>query len=376
MALVAYFAYELITTRKISHIVKVLPGLGILVLLNIAFIVGVNVTQNVILSRTIEVDEVASVQIQQSFSDVRFSESVFSHEDILLRDARFSDPRLIEILLTSLEFNQRIARGEIDVSRPGPYVWRFADRMSVTFELQSGRQIIRQFQILEQDFHALNEILADQSEYVAAFTSLPAYPDEIHLWGIPEDVVWEIYAVFREEVRTANFMDWRAMVGWRFGWYTVGEPMQSYATFWVRGFVGMEPFSSHYPLTRFTPRALDLFLYHVNSESFADAEQSLQVAMERDPSYFFLLQGFGEAHEVHFHIDNHWHNDDLLSLMLEAVLAQGRSPVDLSRPHFGMTFHVWYSEDLNFDGMFYFNIEEDLLEIALAATNNEMIRWG
>ena len=363
IAVVAYFAYELITTRKLSNIMKALPGLGILVLLNIVFITGVVASQHVILNRTVEAEQVQSVRIL-SYNDWMSHSNERSYEEIRLQDLVSSDPRVIEILTDSLNWDISIARGEQDA-------WMGTTRrVSVAFEMQSGRQILRTIGIFERDRLALTEIFAEQPDYIEVFTNLPENPADIHLWnGLTEEATREIYAVFREEIQTVDFVSWRMAMGRRFGWSE--ESLNFYAEFFVRGFVGHEAFTSLYPLTDLTPRSLDLFISHTNAINRTNAEQALHAVAEATRSWYWIsLHGYDQTMHIWLHMDVHSGRDDsaLLALLQEAVLAQGDRPIDRSLPHFSLQFDVDSEPYGLFHGSFFFNVDTELLA-ALAAEN-------
>jgi len=362
---VAYFAYELITTRKLSNIVKALPGLGVLVLLNILFITGVGVAQNVILNRTIDAEQVQAVRIL-SFNDWSHHGSDLSYEEIHIREAVFSDPRAVELLLGSLAHETGIAQGDVET-------WRGTTmRTTVSFELYSGRRILRTFGVFDRDHFALSEILSEQPAYVEVFTQLPENPDDIHLWhGLSSEVTRELYDLFREEIQEINFVTWRMAMGGRLR-MLAEEDFSFYAEFFVRGFVGLEPFASVYPLTDLTPRTLDLFIYHVNANNRASVDGALGLAAGSDRAWYWIsVTGYGaETRHVWLHLDshNHWDDRELLALLREAVSEQGDRPVDRTAPHFSIQYSV-DAEAGSHHGNFFFNVDADLLEIL--ATESE-----
>jgi len=361
VAVVVYFAYELITSRKLSNIVKALPGLGILVLLNILFITGVNVSQNIILNRTIDAAQVQSVRIL-SFNYWTHHNNELSYEELRLRDLSISDPRAVEILIGSLEHDLGIAQGE---SEP----WQGTTiRTRVSFELHSGRQIERVIGVFDRDRLALTEILAEQPAYVSIFTELPENPDDVHLWwGLSDEMTRELYNLFREEVPTVDFVSWRTAMRGHF--WTAQQDLNFYGEFVVRGFVGLQPFTSIYPLTDLTPRTLDLFLTHMNAISRTDAEQAMSLTVDTDRVWYWIsVTGYGQTNDTWLHLDSHSGRDnrELLTLLRDAVLAQGDRPVDRSLPYFSIQFNVDTEQDshhVSLHGNFFFNVDAESLEI-------------
>ncbi|MCC8110452.1 MAG: hypothetical protein LIO74_02110 [Ruminococcus sp.] len=76
-----YFIYELITTRKWKNLLTVIPGLGIVVLLNVGILFGVNLAYNQILSNRPDAYEIESISIYQGNdydSDFYFTFSAYA----------------------------------------------------------------------------------------------------------------------------------------------------------------------------------------------------------------------------------------------------------------------------------------------------------
>jgi len=351
IAVVAYFAYELITTRKFSNIVKALPGLGILVLLNIVFISGVTITQNVILNRSFEVDQIAAVQIEGL--DQRWSHNVRSHEEIRSQDISIEDDRLTEILLYALARQIRHERGE-------RYVFDFRElqhRIGVTLERHSGGSVRRTFLVIDHELTEILGILSQDVGYRDAFMNLPEHPSDIWSpWLAPDEALTEIYAILREEVRGLDFVVWSRSVNahvWNL------DPASLYGTINVMGFIGQETFQSQYPISTLTPRALERYLAHVNTENFERIEAGLRDALETDArSIWFSIQGRGEMSPISIHPWD-WSAPSeraLLEVVLDAIQTQGTTPVDLSRPHFSIDFSGRY-----FGGNFFFNSDAEEL---------------
>lgn len=76
-----YFVYELITTRKWKNLLTAVPGLGIVVLLNVGILFGVNLAYNQILSNRPDAYEIESISIYQGNdydSDFYFTFSAYA----------------------------------------------------------------------------------------------------------------------------------------------------------------------------------------------------------------------------------------------------------------------------------------------------------
>ena len=82
-AIVVYFAYELITTKQAKNLIKALPGLGIVVVLNLAIYGVMAGTRSYELNYTPSKDEISSVAVSMEYaylSDM-YSSSVVSYNN-------------------------------------------------------------------------------------------------------------------------------------------------------------------------------------------------------------------------------------------------------------------------------------------------------
>lgn len=96
VAVLVYFLYELITTRKFKNLLKAMPALGILVLLNVAaYGIGVGV-EHTVSGKTPTAGEIASVQFYERRAD---SEDYFS---VKQEAVQYEDAALREMLSAAL----------------------------------------------------------------------------------------------------------------------------------------------------------------------------------------------------------------------------------------------------------------------------------
>jgi len=355
VAVVVYFAYELITTRKMSNIVKALPGLGILVLLNIAFLLGVHFGTSMILNRNIQASEISAVRME-ALNPVHSWDGVRPYEEHRASEIEIADAQLTDLLLEAL------ARNVEAVRNPQDDLWRHPTLLAeVSFEQTSGGRVRRNIHLSEAEFRDVLELLDRHPAYADLFLNLPENPEEVQNWLISEDAARAVYEILREEVRTLNLATWRGL-----RWH--GAPMMSAAAYYheihVSGFIGRDTYRNIYSLTDATPRALDRFIYHVNAENFIDVEAGLAHAVASSSFDWLTVQGHAEWEGHHF---SAWHDSaqfhqGVLEALLEAVRTQGSNPVDRSRPHLSVQFSYWDS-NRDFYGVFFFNADEDLLEM-------------
>ena len=256
IAFVGYFAYEVFTTRKIHSLKKMLPGLGIVILLNIVFGVGIGIASRYFM-REIDVARITSavVDLEANWGG---NYVVLNMGQIEITDAQVAR-------LLGEELNEFID-GDI---RPGN-----SHRVAVMFTFDDGRQMNR---VLHLTLY---------SEFVAWLMSYEPYR-ELHLripqnfhsaWSWPGDLtqaqIQSVLNVLAVELQEIDFKDWYLLVGTfsHRGWFW-DDATSDWADFEMpvehgnielSGMVGNQSYWSHFPITELTPRTLALYLSYVN----------------------------------------------------------------------------------------------------------------
>ena len=348
IALVVYFAYELITTRKLASIVKALPGLGILVLLNIVFITGVTFTQNTILDRQFEAKEITSVQIL-SFHEQRFSSSL-SYKQHRTREIKIRDEELTTILLENLAWHIAAAR----LNTRSIYI----SPITVVFETISGQTIRRNFNLSQNANSRITYILNQNEEYMAAALTLPENPSGLwlnRLDNLPEEAVRDIYETLREEIRGFDLMTWLI---------NFGGSIRQYGELHVVGTIGRRHvYQDTYFITHRTPVTADRLIQHTNTYNFEIMEHILEMALTRDDKLRIFITGYNTPRRYNI-TDTHLLDQDVVKLLLEAIREQQNTPVNLELIHYSIEISQFMLRPNDMvQSRFFFNSDsEELLE--------------
>jgi len=343
LALVAYFAYELIATKRLGNIKQALPGLLLLVLLNVAFISGANIARDVILNREITVSQVVHVRIESpSLNWNRGGRPTFTYEEHRLRALPLDDEELTEHLLETLATHIGLVRGE----GPAFHHWGWSTTYTIFFETTSGSTIRRNILFTFEAAERLMELLERHPAYVEAALTLPENPADVTIHGnLSEEAAREIYATLRVEVRDLTLTQWCSGSNGPFRGLVMTAQEDApitYAQVHVWGFIGTESFSGSYPITSLTPRAAELFIRHTNAEQLESVERVLTDILDpsTEPTWPWIsIQGFGVP--VFHHIGNATDEEELVRLLLEAVRAQDQTAIDRTQPYFRVNVNGW-----------------------------------
>lgn len=112
---IAYFLFEIITTKTVKRVVKIIPGLLIIALLNIGSLAAINITTNNILSFKPEVEDIEYVRILSSSNSTEYKNSgvVHRYTSLLKQEMQIEDEFLFKYISSSLKEKALIAYDNI-----------------------------------------------------------------------------------------------------------------------------------------------------------------------------------------------------------------------------------------------------------------------
>jgi len=254
IATFSYFVYEFITMKRITKLTKMIPGLLGVAVLNVIFIVGINVSRNVIMQ---EVD-VASIRTV-TIVDLNSSFWWTSYAELNMRGLEIADEEIIDFFGVTLNsnierFSSRGRQGRND------FQWWNHREVRVRLDIDGGRNITRSVWVRQ---FGLNKLLIEYEPYQEIFMSLPENPDQLFMsmWAnrrteaLTQEQLRHIYDVLQEDVAEVNFEDWHEAV--------TKETRGPGYEIDVRG----HNYRSEFPITEeLTPRAFELIEFYLESE--------------------------------------------------------------------------------------------------------------
>ncbi len=197
LALILYFVYELITTRKWKNLLRAMPGLAIVLVCNLAIIGGLHGIRAYHLSFKPTADEITGVSVV--YGNNRYTTNYGSNYD----DYVYS--QLTEIVLDSPEAKEIVSKGLSDSAGTlkkygsNQYWWRMnelygIDRFSSSGELEemtfrittkSGSRV-RQIRLTSENIEKINRLLVENEQYYDLWTNIPD-PATYDLYFAPAD---------------------------------------------------------------------------------------------------------------------------------------------------------------------------------------------
>lgn len=375
-ALICYFAYELITTRKWKNMIKILPGVGILILVNILFAVGVGQATNHFIRQDMQADNMQHVRILSLGPANTWGPNEPSYETLRAREVELSDPAVLEILTQALTTQQYELRHNIDPWSPGASLQTRAAQTTVSFQTNSGRTLNRIIRLSASQFETLTQQLAADEAYSTAFLTMPEDPSSLWIRSLNDYAATrEIYQTLLEEVASIDPAIW---VGLQSGFW--GEDIIFYDHVVAFGFVQNTDFRSEYPITSLTPRTAQLLFYHSTATHLAAAIAVFSNEHFEADNGWASLVSFDGPHTIHL---DFWDllrttGSDLLPYLVEVLSVSNTGLDNTEHPLFRLEFSgSLFNEETQgwtwHNGTVYFRTDSSILLNALQAGHEVQI---
>jgi len=294
LALVVYFVYELIVTRKLINVVKAIPSLGIVIFFNVLFIFLLVVGRNGVWNNVPVADEISGVRI------ITHVHSGSSYNEVLTHDLYINHPKINEMVEEVFRENVRRARGRtIEDIR----LFSSGRGIGISIQMEDGSTMMRNLRF-EGDLGDVFRSLRFLDEvYSEKATRLPVIDEDTPLsFGVrgwssgggtdpdPEPVeytkmneVWDevssqVWEIYTREFNELSLSEQAYHVG------MISRPDESIiSASWylrVRGDVEQQRFSSSYRLTNLTPNTVEFIMNTVNEAFESEMETFINKIIE------------------------------------------------------------------------------------------------
>lgn len=344
IALIVYFSYELITQKKLRALKGTLPGLLILLGLNLAFVAGVQGIVYGSLHVNWAPEKIESFSYQTTGSNYTSSYYEPDYEDLVISKVEIKDPAVIEVLSGILTKNQQD-------ERTGARGYRYASEI-VEIKMKSGRVYTRRYLVDESKQKELYNALM-KSDVLKGVEYFPKEPERIGIETnylsveLAKAEAEDLYALFlkESEALTINHHFARHIPGYQNDeepeeWQTAGFNNQVYGTLWVSGFFEGETYASSYDIDadRY-PETTQWLLDHFNEEAESFVKRALQNGIqggegEQDSDITGLFVNTMSARNPFIEVDIYETEklEAVYAKLLAAVKDQNGKPVDIQEP--------------------------------------------
>lgn len=204
VALLAYFIYELITTRKIKNLARAIPGLLVIVLLNVVLIGAGNITKNSAMTYSPDPDEIESIQIYHGYVNYRLNFDYIEYKQFVYSDYKITDPEIKKIVSNTL-------RDNIELIKNKKNIWSQNGTAATVIIQTKGSSKYRIIKLADEDYSRLNYSLFDNEDFRKDFTKLPDDYTSVYFTSdvagahLSTDDAEEIYNKLKEELAGVSY---------------------------------------------------------------------------------------------------------------------------------------------------------------------------
>lgn len=168
IAIVTYFLYEIITTRTVKRLVKIIPGIVIVAVLNVVIIAGVRLISDYELTNIPDSEDVEYVSLM---SDDTYA---YNNNDYVLpfiSEVKITDRKIITSSINFLNVY-------IDSCKENPnYYVNNAESYPVKIKMKNGSVIYRNIPITETTMRNICNFAIENAQFQKSIDTLPPYSD-------------------------------------------------------------------------------------------------------------------------------------------------------------------------------------------------------
>ena len=352
-ALLAYFVYELITTRTARRLLRIIPIIGVLIAMNAAAIGGLAGYRELLLSDTPSAEDISGV----SFTNIGYYDnSVYENGWIdsslfskYLTNYEYKNGEIKKIVADSLEKSVQSVRDGKNVQYHSQNVWQ------MTLNL-GARSIGRNIEISYSDAKKIISLaMEENSVWKKQATDLPPRDRVNFTLDANANIYmnlryWEseadgLYAVLAEEIKEKDVYEW---IQYTNNSYSSEHYNKSFGTEIHINISTMEfrgddydGFNVHFRLTDFLPKTMSYFLNaHNKNESIKLFMNPSNFDPETNP-WALCINMVNTSNDSSVGFGYTGENNKRFVDALSALLADGTVPeVDVTKPFYILTSEI------------------------------------
>ena len=227
--------YELLTSKKLKNVIKALPSIGILAIINIIILLGAFGIYKSFLSYRPDPEDIDYFVTERSING-----SDTAYYDTLANSVHIEDDKAIKMISDALKTN--LENGDDQSS---------LESMAITVGIHSGLTThYRRLWMSVADYNELMKSYGNSQEYKDAYKVLPSLAGNkltLNNLRMSDEEYLELYNTAKEEIKTLSFEDWDTALS--SGGYGALDTITFYATVGSQSLKGIIPITGTLPKT-------------------------------------------------------------------------------------------------------------------------------
>lgn len=201
-ALIVYFLYEIITTKKFKTAFKTAPALLIVVVLNVACVLGMNATYDTYLAFEPSASEIDYITVEQNEDYVY---NLSSYLEMKCSEIKLKEDSIKKVISSVLSEN-------IKKIHTDKFYENYSSRMNITICV-NGVEHERYLVLSDEELSTIVNTLKNSEEYKKTFCTLPdASSVSIETYDMVKSIsnseAERMYDLMRKEVAELDFEEW------------------------------------------------------------------------------------------------------------------------------------------------------------------------
>lgn len=277
LAVIACFAYELITTRKLRNLKRATVSIAALVLLNIMIFVGIFASCQILKGKKIEV-----AGFRNSEQLVEISTDTPTYEGLMIKDIVIDDAAICKMVEDA--YNRTVANG----STMGSYSYRYY-YSNIQLISKTGGKFYRKIAFTQEEYAKIHSYLSTNAHYKENYIKMPQAPESFTANCVGNrEYDQKIYETLLNEVKNFSFEQWQSLLGTG-NMQEIAAEEQKYTQdgisfiepasipVYVSGALGTVTYQSKYMASKsLTPDTYGLILFYKNKKNYNQAEAFFQ----------------------------------------------------------------------------------------------------
>ena len=216
IALLVYFIYELVTTKKFKSLLKALPGLVVVILLNAVLLISLTVITNVEIAFTPDAEDIEYIQI---VSDNNYSSNYMDIYRFFTKESskiKITDEEAIRVVSEALKNSVDVTvKGIVHDEYKATEFYESWNRC--TFKIKTGLNTEYRYVRMAPTDHAIvSNALSGHEKYAATWLTLPEAQKETVYVELGDAIVstnaYEVFRTMKDEVKKLSFEDWHDLL--------------------------------------------------------------------------------------------------------------------------------------------------------------------
>ena len=388
LAVIACFAYELITTRKLRNLKRATVSIAALVLLNIMIFVGIFASCQILKGKKIEV-----AGFRNSEQLVEISTDTPTYEGLMIKDIVIDDAAICKMVEDA--YNRTVANG----STMGSYSYSRYYYSNIQLISKTGGKFYRKIAFTQEEYAKIHSYLSTNAHYKENYIKMPQAPESFTANCVGNrEYDQKIYETLLNEVKNFSFEQWQSLLGTG-NMQEIAAEEQKYTQdgisfiepasipVYVSGALGTVTYQSKYMASKsLTPDTYGLILFYKNKKNYNQAETffqqfntymqiSLTMNLSNTPAsqqQYLSLDKYDDGslsvycNEESFSTKPGTLSDTLLPSLITRLrtAAETQGEIDLAMPILELGINAYnYNTNASVNTNFYINITSEEFEV-------------